>query len=144
MTWTYSGDPANSEKDAVRFRTGDTDTTEQLVTDEEIAYALAEKGGVIPAAIAICRSLAAQFARKATSKTVGKLSITMSDRATAFEKIAQSLEQEGSALVVPYAGGLSISEKETAAADTSSVQPTFFRGMMENGAGTLSTSKTDS
>ena len=32
--WTYSGNPAASDKDAVRFLVGDTNTSDQLVSDE--------------------------------------------------------------------------------------------------------------
>ena len=38
MTWTYSGDPATNARDAIRFLTGDTDTNDQLINDEEIAW----------------------------------------------------------------------------------------------------------
>lgn len=38
MTWTYTGNPAASSKDAIRYLIGDTDTTFQLMSDEEIAY----------------------------------------------------------------------------------------------------------
>ena len=38
MAWTYSGDPSSSARDAIRFLVGDTDTNDQLVTNEEIAW----------------------------------------------------------------------------------------------------------
>ena len=38
MTWSYSGDPANSTNDSIRFLIGDTDTNDRLITNEEIAY----------------------------------------------------------------------------------------------------------
>lgn len=41
MTFTYA-DPSASRKDAVRFLVGDTDPAVPLLTDEEIAYLLAE------------------------------------------------------------------------------------------------------
>jgi hypothetical protein len=40
VTWTYSGDPSTSDKDAVRFDLQDTDASTPLMTDEEIAYLL--------------------------------------------------------------------------------------------------------
>jgi hypothetical protein len=40
--WTYSGDPATSDKDEVRFLMGDTDDDFQLMSDEEIAYVIAK------------------------------------------------------------------------------------------------------
>jgi hypothetical protein len=38
MTWSYSGDPASSDRDAIRFYIGDTDTTLQLLQDEDIDF----------------------------------------------------------------------------------------------------------
>ena len=38
MTWTYSGNPSSTERDAVRFLVGDTDTNDQLLSNEEIDY----------------------------------------------------------------------------------------------------------
>lgn len=38
MSWSYSGDPTASSLDAVRFLVRDTDTTNQLISDEEINY----------------------------------------------------------------------------------------------------------
>ena len=47
MSWSYSGNPADSALDKVRFLIGDTDTTDQLLTNEEINYTIAESGGSI-------------------------------------------------------------------------------------------------
>lgn len=132
MTWTYGGDPSANNTDAVRFLVGDTNTSDQLVTDGEISYALAEEGGVIRAAVAICRAIAAKFSRQA-DKTVGKLSISMSQKAKAYNDLADRLQQKSSVLVTPYAGGLSVSEKETVAGDSDAMQPIFLRGMMNCG-----------
>lgn len=38
MSWTYSGDPANSQVDECRFLLGDTVATEPIMQDEEIQY----------------------------------------------------------------------------------------------------------
>lgn len=38
MSWTYSGDPSNSDLDETRFTIGDTDTDSQILTDEEVLY----------------------------------------------------------------------------------------------------------
>ena len=41
-TWTYSGDPATSPKDEIRFLIGDTDSAIKLLNDTEITYLLAQ------------------------------------------------------------------------------------------------------
>ena len=78
MAWTYSGDPAGSTSDAVRFLIGDTDTTNQLLLDAEITYLLAQwDNSPYVAAAHGCDSLAAKFAAKSDySKSVGDLSLT--------------------------------------------------------------------
>lgn len=97
MTWTYTG-PADSAKDEVRFLLGDTVEADPLLSDEEIAYLLSGSGDdVYGAAIAGARQVATQFARLATSKSVGDMSLSYSDRARAFEDVASRLERQRSA-----------------------------------------------
>lgn len=38
MSWTYSGNPANSQIDECRFLLGDTNASEPIMQDEEIQY----------------------------------------------------------------------------------------------------------
>lgn len=38
MSWTYSGNPANSQIDECRFLLGDTNESEPIMQDEEIQY----------------------------------------------------------------------------------------------------------
>lgn len=38
MSWTYSGNPANSQIDECRFLLGDTNVSEPIMQDEEIQY----------------------------------------------------------------------------------------------------------
>jgi hypothetical protein len=78
MAWTYSGDPANSARDKVRFLIGDTDTTNQLLNDAEIAFLLTQwNDDAYVAASHACDSLSAKFAAKSDySKSVGDLSIS--------------------------------------------------------------------
>ena len=59
MTWSYSGDPSASSLDEVRFLVGDTDSTEQLVQNEEIAYAINAEITIGLAAVRVLRALAA-------------------------------------------------------------------------------------
>lgn len=42
MSWSYSGDPSTGDKDEYRFLIGDTDESDQLLSDEEIEYTLAK------------------------------------------------------------------------------------------------------
>jgi hypothetical protein len=42
MTFTYSGDPSTSTRNYVRFLINDTNSTDALFSDEEIAYLITE------------------------------------------------------------------------------------------------------
>ena len=44
MSWSYSGNPADSQKDELRFILGDTNMSEPVMQDEELEYLIAEYG----------------------------------------------------------------------------------------------------
>jgi hypothetical protein len=141
MAWTYGGDPAANARDAIRFLVGDTDTTDQLLTDEEIAWVNTEASGsatgltaLYDAASRCCITIAAKMAREA-DKQVGDLSVSMSQRAKAYREQAQSLKalsaREGG-VPVPYAGGITISDKEIDLENSDLVRGSFRTGQFEN------------
>lgn len=104
MTWTYSGDPATCDRDAIRFTIGDTDSADELLTDEEIAYLLATCGSVQAAAINGCLTLAAKFSRLA-DKSIGDMSLSYSQRAANYLTLAKTLKGSLGNVAVPFAGG---------------------------------------
>ena len=96
MAWTYSGDPASSDRDAVRFLIGDTDSTDQLLQDAEVSFCIAQAGpNLYQAAHDAAYAIASKFSRMATSKSVGDLSLSYSDRAKAFFDLANELLELG-------------------------------------------------
>lgn len=130
MTWTYSGDPSSTDRDAVRFLVGDTDNTDQLFTDEEIAYALTQ-GDSYTAAARLARNLASKYARY-SDESIGDLSISYSQRYKHFTEIAKQLELESSRGVTPYAGGISVADKATVTADTDRIQTSIKVGVHDS------------
>lgn len=67
--WSYSGDPASSVQDSIRFLIGDTDGVEPLLSDEEIKYLVDqwyERFSVYYTASMAAQSIAARFAREVT------------------------------------------------------------------------------
>lgn len=131
MTATYSGDPTDSSKDAVRFLIGDTSATFEI-TDEEIAYILTLYPTPLGAAAACCRALASRFA-KMVDKEVGDLKIKYSQRQKAFLDLAGQLEQQsGLTGLMPYAGGISVADKETVEADSDRPKPSFRSGQFDH------------
>lgn len=137
MTWTYSGNPASSNRDLVRFLIHDTDTTAQLLTDEEIDGLLTIEGSARGAAILAAGSLSARFGRKA-SMSVGDLSINYGSISSFYGSLVASLRRE---LVCssarPYAGGQSIADKDTKEEDDDRVNPSFKRNMHDRDHHTL-------
>jgi adenosylmethionine-8-amino-7-oxononanoate aminotransferase len=78
MTWTYSGNPAASALDQVRFTIGDTDTTDQQLSNA-------------------AEAIAAKLARESdSSKSVGDMSLSrsLSARSQKYYELAQRLTQQ--------------------------------------------------
>lgn len=44
MSWTYSGNPSDSQLNEIRFIIGDTNEAEPIMQDEEIEYLITEYG----------------------------------------------------------------------------------------------------
>ena len=97
MTWNYSGNPGASSLDEIRFLIGDTDSNNQLLSDEEINYLFTAYGDAYAAAVASVVSLIAQASRSVEeSKKVGDLSLTVKTGARLQQWITlkQTLESE--------------------------------------------------
>ena len=132
MTWGYAS-PLSGDRDKIRTYIGDTDTTEQLLSDEQIAFALEEEGTVRSASALAAEWISALFARKA-DKSVGDLSISYSQRAAQYAALAVRLRGRSSRLVLPYFGGISETTKDTREDDTDRVKPAFTVDMLDDPA----------
>ena len=130
--WTYSGDPSYSPLDEVRFLVGDTNSSDQLVSDAEIRYALTKKNPIGAAAL-IARALASKFGRL-VDQTIGDLNLSYSQRKDAFLDLASQLESGLLSLsgAVPYLAGQSISDRETIETDADRVDPWFVRDQFDS------------
>lgn len=128
MTWTYTS-PMTDEKDVVRYLVGDTDANDQLTSDEEIIYQLSVHPTPEQAAIAVADQLATLFARYVTVRTQDTM-IDWNARAVQYRTIAADLRKRlARAGAIPYAGGISISDKEAVEADGDRVKPGFTRDL---------------
>lgn len=133
MTWTYSGNPSESAKDAVRFLIGDTDQQNQVLQDGEITWVLSlYNQSPLNAALRCCEAAIAKFTRL-VDESVGSVRMSFSQRARSYETLLNTLRNrlamEDS---VPYAGGISVSDMKTVAANPDRVRPFFTRHMMED------------
>ena len=129
MAFTYTSDPENSKRDAVRLLTGDTVSTDALLQDSEVEYFLSlYDDAVYPAAAAACDAISSKYARQADT-TNGRLSVKASQRSEAYAKKAKDLRRDTLLGAEVFAGGLTISGKDDLNADTDAVQPAFSVGM---------------
>lgn len=144
MTWTYSSTDLSTSLAQVRLLIGDTDTNDQQMTDEEIAFYTSNAAGVYYAAAGACEALAAQYARRA-DKTVGQTSVAASQRQKHYHDLAASLRHRAltATTLVPYAGGISDTDKTAVEQDTDRVKPQFVLGWDDNEGTTLGRSSTE-
>jgi hypothetical protein len=105
MTFTYSGTPSASQRDAIRFLLNDTDSTDVLLQDEEISYLIATWTSTYEAARGGAEVIASRFTRDAdnVSKTVGDISISKSftNKAREYRALAKSLFEQRMRLSPP-------------------------------------------
>lgn len=141
MAWTYDatalGETTAAErKNSVRFLVGDTDTNDQQVQDEEIAFALAQTNNKIYyAASYIAKTISALYARRVNTKLDGALSADYSDLSSRYAKLAETLEYQGKktgAVLSVKAGGILESAMEDADQLTDRLKPAFNQTQFKN------------
>jgi hypothetical protein len=142
MAWSYDASDLNTTTasgrlNTVRLLIGDTDTTDQLMQNEEINFALSQVGNnVYMAAAWACRTVAAKFSRLVDTQLDGALSAKYSDKAKQYNLLAVQIEAQGKkvsgkALGVS-AGGISLADMGVADADTDRVKPAFNINQFDN------------
>lgn len=84
-TWSYTGNPTNSLRDACRFVIGDTDANNQLLTDQEVDWLLVQwENNIYTAGAEACVAISGKFTAKADySRSVGDMSISTQYQAQA-------------------------------------------------------------
>lgn len=97
MTWTYDSAPdtttAAGRRDAVRLLVGDTATTDQQVSDEEVAFALLEAGNNVYGAGAwVAQAIAGKYARRVSMSADG-VSQQFAQRQKHYADLAARLEK---------------------------------------------------
>lgn len=112
MTFTYTN-PSASNKDAVRFLIQDITSTEALLQDEEIDYAIAKwmpvHGSLEWVSASLADTISGRYAREASYSADG-VSIGLGQLAQQFRDLAASLRAQHKGLLVggiPDVGGIS-------------------------------------
>jgi hypothetical protein len=111
---------------------GDTDTGDQLLSDEEINYMISVHGTLSRAAAESARAIAAKYARN-MSRSIGGLSADFAAKYRQYMELAQSLSVNDEVHPVsPFLSGYRRGEKESVELD-SDRESTFSRkGVHDN------------
>lgn len=120
MTWTYDLNALSVALNKVRLLVGDTDTNDQLIQDEEIAFFISENpSNVYYAAAETAEAIAAKYQSAISSKTADGKSISY-EQITNYLSLAAKLRSKATRqrAGLPYAGGTSVADKQTVEADT--------------------------
>lgn len=135
MAWNYdatllSEDTSVGRLYIIRLITGDTDTDDQQLQDEEIYWYLTRHGDSIRyAAMDAVRGLIAKYSRD-VDMWMGHTRVGAAGRQRNYRMLLDYLENDmTTALVEILVGGQSWSEKEAIHEDTDVVQPSFIIGM---------------
>lgn len=126
MTWSYST-ALTTAQDQVRFYSGDTDSAAAItLSDEEVLGVITLAGSACAAAALICENLAGRYSTqgKILRDDLGQ-TIDYGERAAFFQARALTLRSRVSLAAIPFAGGISIANKQTQQDDTDRVSPAF-------------------
>lgn len=134
MAFTYTDSPASVPRDAVRLLIGDTDSADPLLSDAEVAFYLSENGSNnYRAAIEACRAIAAKLSRR-PDHAVGRVIVSYQQRAKDYLALAETIRQKWlMATTSPYAGGISLDDKQSQEENTDRVPPFFTRNLHSPG-----------
>ena len=149
MSWNYSGNPATSLRDYVRFLIKDVDQSKPEFTNEEIVFMVAQanggdyatanaqfvkdlvSGNAYSASIILVERLMLKYARFA-DKSVGDLRISFSQILKGYELLLQDLRNRVTLeQATPFMGGRTHSDKMIDFTNPDAVQPNFRIGQQD-------------
>lgn len=133
--WTYSGDPASSERDEVRFLVQDTDVTFPILMDAELDYLLGVWMPRVDSTIYVAAVAAEVISRKfagVVNVSADGVSVNTADLSERYHVIASRLRDEYKAAGAD-AALLDLDNLLMGYLPDASIAPlTFWRGMHDN------------
>lgn len=134
MAWTYSNDPATSDRDAVRFYIQDVRPEFPLLSDEEIDYVLGTwmpvYASVVYAAAVAAEVVASKFAREVSVSADG-VSVGANELQQKYKILAEDLRDQYKAAVVAGSEGEIAADTWNAWDDTIALT-VFHLGLHDN------------
>lgn len=133
MTTTYlPADLSSSTIFQVRFYLGDTDPTDWQLQDEEISWALLERGNTWGATAMCALALAAKYSRL-TSISADGVSQGLQMRSEQYNAIAMTYaRKEAVYRAVPFVGGVSVSDMYATMSNSDRVPDIFRLGINDD------------
>jgi hypothetical protein len=113
----------------IRLLIQDTNSARQLFQDQEIDWIQTQEMNAYTAAAALCDTLVAK-AGGVKAKKISELAIQYDP--VFYRQLAGTLRARGSGYQIPYAGGISIADKQAQQGDADWVQPAISRGLDNN------------
>lgn len=136
--WTYDNSllstaTANADVMTVRLMIGDRLPGRQLLYDAEILFNIGQFANLYLAAAECARNISLQYATQ-VDLVQGELKTNYSQITKMFAERAAMLESRGMARggAMPYAGGISVQDKNNYVQNTDRVVPNFNIGMDDN------------
>ena len=117
MTWTYSSTSLSTDLAKVRLKIGDTNTNNQLLSDEEIQVSLDEYSDTKLASIGCIRAILAKLARDIDRSNLG-MSAQRSQQIQHYKDLLAELSSESGLYAEPFFGGGSLDEKDSLESDS--------------------------
>lgn len=97
MSWSYSGDPSASLRDEVRFLLQDTETTLQLMQNEELDYLIGKWMPLYESAYYVASVAASVVSRKfagVVSISADGVSVSVGDLSGRYAELSKKLKRE--------------------------------------------------
>jgi hypothetical protein len=134
MTFSYSGNPGTSTRDAIRFYCQDINVDDQFLTDEEIDFIITSWANVsehpLYLSAVACETISSRFARDISYSADG-LSVGAGELQNKYKQLAQALRDQYKAIDIgggPDIGGIMLGEVY----DTDIKPLTWAKGMHDN------------
>ena len=134
MAFTWTGDPAASTIEKIRWEIGDTVNTTAnpcKFQDAEVQYAYDQEHSILCAAARLCEQLSVRYS-DAADRTMGPLRVNMTEKSGLYADKAKMLRKRATICAEPYIGGISEAKKDIFDEDSDLIQPTFTKGMHDN------------
>lgn len=129
MSWSFD-DSLSTDRDRIRLRIGDTDTNDQLLSNETVDALLLTRTSVILAAIDCVQAIIAKLAREIDRSNIG-MSGSRSQKTTHFHSVLRELQKEAQMDTGMKVGGISRDDRNTIEDDSDFIKPSFTVGITD-------------